>query len=269
MELYSHALTIMNAIRVDTLRAFNEGFAGQREDLAEIKSDASIVTAADRNAERMLRDYVAQHLPTHGVIGEEFYEERRDSDIQWIVDPIDGTQNFFHGIPTWGTILGIHERGKPVVAFVDHPALGVRLHAVRGEGTFWNGERVRLPQTSTAKNGKLDPNTIIGLSTRGMFSRCGDEAVFDALVRYHPSHRIYFDVYATSLAVGGRMGAMAEYGVTTWDIAATELLVTEAGGVYMPTGEVSREKEGLPPRLSAVFGTKHVVDMLMPVVQGC
>jgi histidinol-phosphatase len=257
-NLIKEAFSVMDQLWGVTLHQFLRGVA------AEEKSDTSLVTEADQGAERILREYVAKNFPDHGVIGEEFYSERNEAEYQWIVDPIDGTQNFFHGIPTYGTILGIHRNKEALVAIIDHPALGVRLHAVKGQGSFWNGQRIVLRDRGSTEQ-QLNPNEIIGLSTRGMFERCNDERVFDALVRHHASHRIYFDVYATSLAVAGKLGAMVEYNVTLWDLAATELLVTEAGGIYHKTREVPRE--GLPPRVSAVYGKPAVVNNLLRVIE--
>jgi histidinol-phosphatase len=243
--------TIMDQIWGVTLHQFRRGAE------AVEKADTTLVTETDRRAERLLRDFVAAHFPDHGVIGEEYYEELKEADVQWIIDPIDGTQNFFHGIPTYGTILGVHVKGEPVVSIIDHPALDIRLFAVKGEGAYWNGKRIHIKD---APGDGIGVNEILGLSTRSMFERNGDGAVFDSLTKLHGSHRIYFDIYATTLAVGGHMGAMVEYGVTEWDIAATELLITEAGGHYHKIKSVPRD--GLPPRVSAVYGKPSIVTYL-------
>lgn len=239
-------LKIMDQIWGYTLHGFKRSSYS-----SEIKEDTSIVTEIDKGAERLLRDYVKTQFPSHGVIGEEFFDERSDADYQWIVDPIDGTQNFFHGIPTWGTILGVHYQGTPVFAVVDHPGLDLRLWAAKGEGAYCNGQRIK------SQDNWMGNNSIVGLSTRGMFARCGHEDIFNRIVEKYVNHRIYFDVYATTLAVLGSLDLMYEYNVTAWDMAATELLVTEAGGAFKMVSEIPRE--GLPPRLSAVFGKQSCV----------
>src|SRR5439155_2295528 len=68
-------------------------------------------------------------FPDHGVIGEEYPPTRRESAFQWILDPIDGTEEFVHGVPTFGTMLALHHRGVPLVGVIDDPALDIRVHA--------------------------------------------------------------------------------------------------------------------------------------------
>jgi len=93
------------------------------------KADASLVTDVDQAVERRLRELIARWFPDHGVIGEEYPPTQPDSAFQWILDPIDGTEEFVHGVPTFGAMLALHHRGAPVVGVVDHPALDLRVDA--------------------------------------------------------------------------------------------------------------------------------------------
>lgn len=103
--------------------------------LVEAKGDASPVTEADRAAERAIRDLLAEHLPTHGVIGEEYGNEREDAEWVWVLDPIDGTRAFVTGRPLFGTLVGLLHRGVPVLGIIDQPVTGERWVGVAGQKT--------------------------------------------------------------------------------------------------------------------------------------
>jgi len=89
----------------------------------EAKDDASPVTEADLKSEEAFRELVAKKYPDHGLIGEEFPSIKPESDFQWTIDPVDGTQNFALGIPTFGTMISLRYKNKPIVGVIEHPAL--------------------------------------------------------------------------------------------------------------------------------------------------
>lgn len=103
--------------------------------LVEAKGDASPVTEADRAAERAIRDLLAARLPTHGVIGEEYGNERAEAEWVWVLDPIDGTRAFVTGRPLFGTLIGLLHRGTPVLGIIDQPVTGERWIGVAGQRT--------------------------------------------------------------------------------------------------------------------------------------
>jgi myo-inositol-1(or 4)-monophosphatase len=103
--------------------------------LVEAKGDASPVTEADRAAERAIRDLLAARLPTHGVIGEEYGDERAEAEWVWVLDPIDGTRAFVTGRPLFGTLIGLLHRGTPVLGIIDQPVTGERWIGVAGQRT--------------------------------------------------------------------------------------------------------------------------------------
>jgi fructose-1,6-bisphosphatase/inositol monophosphatase family enzyme len=108
------------------------------------KADRSLVTDVDRAVERRLRDLIDGWFPDHGVLGEEYAPSRPESPFQWVMDPLDGTEELVHGIPTYGTMLALFWRGRPLVGVIDHPPLDVRVHAGVGLGAYRNGVRIRL-----------------------------------------------------------------------------------------------------------------------------
>jgi fructose-1,6-bisphosphatase/inositol monophosphatase family enzyme len=90
------------------------------------------VTEADRAAEAIMRQMINATFPAHGIVGEEFGNERADADHVWVLDPIDGTRAFISGLPTWGTLIGLTHHGKPTHGMLHQPFTGERFF---GDGT--------------------------------------------------------------------------------------------------------------------------------------
>jgi fructose-1,6-bisphosphatase/inositol monophosphatase family enzyme len=226
-----------------------------------IKPDASLVTEVDRAVERRLRELIDRWFPDHGVLGEEYPPTRPESAFQWILDPIDGTEEFVHGVPTFGTMLALHHQGVALVGVIDHPALDVRVHAASGQGAYRNGTRIRL---ADAPAGTRSDAVRLVLSARLNFTRQVDEGhLFDALTQAYPNHRIYRAAYAHTAVVSGAADAMVDMHNHVWDLAPARVLVEEAGGRY----EVVRDfpDAGGGRLISAVFGRPSVVDRLVPL----
>ena len=223
-----------------------------------LKADASLVTEADLEAEQVLRAQVRRRFPEHGILGEEFPAYRPEADFQWILDPIDGTLSFTHGLPFFGTIIGLHFRGRPIVGVIDHPALGVRYGAGLGLGAWRDGQRLRLRDARAADLSR----EIVSASDRPRFALCRSAASFDALVRTHANVRGYTDCLAHTLAAEGKIGAAVDFGVRLWDIAATQLLIEEAGGRYACV--YHGQHRGLP-LYGIICGKPRVVRWLLRV----
>lgn len=222
----------------------------------ELKADASLVTDIDKAVESLLRETIGARFPAHGILGEEFGHTRPQAAFQWILDPIDGTDNLAHDIPTYGTIIALHYQGTPLIGVIDHPALDYTYAAARGLGAFRNGQRLAMAPP--------DPSAplvreIVVTTAPENFARSQDLPLFEAIYRAFPNTRIYRDCFAQTLAAQGSVGAMVEFNVKLWDIAAVPVLVEEAGGKYVCV----REREGV---YSAVFGKPAVVDALLPLL---
>ncbi len=224
----------------------------------ETKSDRSLVTDIDHAVERRLRDLIGRWFPGHGVVGEEYPATHPESALQWILDPIDGTEELVHGIPTFGTMLALHHRGVPLVGVIDHPALDLRVHAGLGRGAYRNDHRIRL---TDAPSGVPAEAVRLVLSARVNFTRHVDAGhLFEALTRTYPNHRIYRAAYAHTAVVTGAADAMVDMHNQIWDLAPSRVLVEEAGGRYTVVRDFAASDGSRV--LSAVFGKPGVVDRL-------
>ena len=109
----------------------------------EIKADGSPVTIADKKAEECILKMLRKERPDDGWLGEEFGSESGKSGYRWVIDPIDGTVPFIHGVPLFGTLLAVERDGEPVVGLINMPALEEMVIGINGSGAFHNGKRCR------------------------------------------------------------------------------------------------------------------------------
>ncbi len=251
-DYLAFAVDVVRETRALILEHASRGFA------IETKADDSPVTNADREAEILIRRRVHERFPKHGVVGEEFSNTNEGSEFSWITDPIDGTMNFLNGIPTYGTILGLHYRGRPLVGVIDHPALNLCYSAGRGLGAFCNGSALALDDDGS---GLLPQRCVVALSGRPNFRRVNETALFDRFLTIHPNIRLYADCFSHTRAVHGQVGACVSFAQREWDIAATEILICEAGGRFEEL-LVSNPEPGIIYH-SAVFGKPSVVCQLL------
>jgi fructose-1,6-bisphosphatase/inositol monophosphatase family enzyme len=193
-----------------------------------LKADASYVTDADLAVERTLRGLIADRFSGHGIVGEEFPPVNAGAPFQWILDPIDGTLSFTHGIPFFGTIIAVHHEGVPIVGVIDHPGLGRCYSAALGLGAWCDGRRLRIRDVPISARSR----EVISASDRPRFVHCRRGQAFDRLMRIHPQVRGYADCIGHTLAAEGKIGATVDYGLRLWDIAATQILIEEAGGRF-------------------------------------
>lgn len=192
----------------------------------ETKSDNSPVTIADRKAEEALRGLMEKHTPGYGIIGEEFGAQAGRADREWVIDPIDGTKAFIHGVPLFGTLLALLERGRPVVGVISLPALGHTLHASLGGGCRLDGSLCRV---STL--GRMEDSLLLDGSISTM-ERLGHGKAWAALRARAKLHRGWGDCYGHFLVATGKAEAMVDPIVSIWDVAPMAVILPEAGGRF-------------------------------------
>lgn len=118
----------------------------------EKKEDESPVTIADREAEKTMRSVIEARFPNDGILGEEYGEDRPSAPRRWILDPIDGTKSFIHGVPLYGILLAVEEAGEVRVGVAHFPALQETIWAAKGLGCHLNGRRVRVSDVDRVEN---------------------------------------------------------------------------------------------------------------------
>ncbi len=190
------------------------------------KGDNTPVTLADRAAEEALRTRILKTTPGYGIIGEEFGTEAGTVDREWVIDPIDGTKAFIHGVPLFGTLIALLEKGEPVLGIIDLPALGQRVYATRGGGCFLNGKPCHVSAISN-----LDEALILDGSATTM-ERMGHGSAWAELRRKARLHRGWGDCYGHFLVATGAAEVMADPVVEIWDIAPMAVILPEAGGRF-------------------------------------
>ncbi|MFN8855925.1 MAG: inositol monophosphatase family protein [Planctomycetaceae bacterium] len=147
----------------------------------ESKRDASPVTAADRGAEELIRARLAREFPDDAILGEEFGEKPGTSGYRWILDPVDGTKSFIHGVPLFGTLIGI-ERGTECVAGVCHfPAMNETVWGGRGLGAWWRTGNGMVHPARVSSVNRLTDATVCFTTVQG-YARVGRFDVFESLV---------------------------------------------------------------------------------------
>ncbi len=255
-KLLEAALRYADRCRDVVSKARSEGFE------IDAKPDCSIVTSADLAAERAFRQGVEKDFPEMGVIGEEFGASNPQAQFQWVIDPVDGTADFARGLPTWGSIIGLFLEGSPVAGVIDHPDLGIRVHAAYRLGAHCNDARIKLEENAMAR-GALSGR--VGLPSRSSFTRCGkDGHVFDLLARAHPDFRVLRTCLTHAYAATGQLDAALEWDANVWDLAATRIIVEEAGGRYLCVRE--REVKGTGVLYCAVFGRTPLVERIATMI---
>lgn len=245
------AKTFVSEASEHTRARFQSGFS------TEIKSDASLVTEVDLEVEALLRDRITKTFPDHGIIGEEGLPHNAGASYSWVLDPIDGTQSFFHRVPTFGCIVALLRDGEPIVGIIDHPALNEQYYAAKGLGSFCNGTQIRIQDSSASS---IDNNEIITLCSKKQWELTDQGSLFDSLWEKHSFYRIYYDCFALTRAIAGQTGAAIEMNVNLWDIAPCKVMIEEAGGRYVDLGvrRCANGKEGH----SALFGKPSVTKIL-------
>jgi inositol-phosphate phosphatase / L-galactose 1-phosphate phosphatase / histidinol-phosphatase len=188
------------------------------------KPDLSPVTAADRAAERAMRDRIAARFPDHGIIGEEFGPEREEAEFVWVLDPIDGTKSFISGVPLFGTLIALAHHGRPILGIIDQPISRERWIGASGRPTTLNGTPIRCRPCAS-----LAAATVFSTSP-DMF-KGGDAASFARLAAAAKLVRFGADCYAYGIVAHGFIDLVVEASLKPYDFSAMGPIVEGAGGI--------------------------------------
>lgn len=194
----------------------------------EIKADQSPVTIADKGAEELIVRFIQKHFPDHSILGEEFGEIKGNGHYRWIIDPIDGTKSFVHGVPFYGTMVGIEDVRiqDTVVGVVHFPALGEMHWAARGLGAYWNGRRSRVSEINRISDAVLLLTDIRHAQSHAKV------AAYQKLLNECQFTRTWGDCYGHMMVATGRAEIMLDPKMNLWDVAALKPIIEEAGGKF-------------------------------------
>jgi len=226
--LRSALLNVMMQAARKAGRTLKRDFGEVEHLQVSMKGPANFVTAADRRAEDILFEELTRARPGYGFLGEEGgAREGADKTHTWIVDPLDGTSNFLHGIPQFAVSIALEREGTIVAGVIYNPANDELFTAERGKGAFLNDQRLRV----AARRRLVDAVVACGLPHHGK----GDLALFRnefAAVQDKVAGLRRFGAATLDLAwvAAGRLDGYWERGISPWDMAAGLLLVREAGG---------------------------------------
>ena len=194
--------------------------------VVEFKGDGSPVTVADRAAETVAREWIRKYFPGDGILGEEFGLENESAPRRWVLDPIDGTKSFIHGVALWGTLVAVVEGEHVLAGAVYAPPTHELVAAAPGEGAWFNGARTHVSQTDS-----LDTATLLTTDDR-FAGRPRRRARWNALADQVRVVRTWGDCYGYLMLATGRADIMVDDLMNPWDAAAVQVVIEEAGGKF-------------------------------------
>jgi myo-inositol-1(or 4)-monophosphatase len=234
---------------------------GQHQEI-KFKGEVDLVTKADENAEQAIKQVLRGTFPNYGMLAEEGGELKGEGNVRWIVDPLDGTTNFAHGLPLFCTSIALERDGEIVLGVVYDPMANETYTAERGGGATLNGEPIGVSDTDEPRRALLatgfpyDRDQVpAAVKLFGQFA-----------VRTQGMRRLGSAALDLCYVAAGRFDGYYERGVKAWDIAAGMMILREAGGkatnysgheLDLEIGEVVASNGLLHPDLLRVTGGHH------------
>ncbi len=193
---------------------------------AETKPDASPVTIADRENERLIVDAIAREFPDDGVLAEEGSRKPGSSGRRWIIDPIDGTRDFVRGNRFWCVLIALEEADESLVGVAHFPMLDETYWAVRGGGSFLNGERLHASSIASFDTCTFAVNNFKLAAAKPPLPRIME------LLQQCWSVRGFGGALDACMVASGKVDVWFEPKVEPWDLAPLKVIIEEAGGVF-------------------------------------
>ena len=236
---FAHALAdLADAISLDRYQA--------QDLVVSTKPDSTPVTDADRAVETAIREAISMHRSEDGLVGEEFGSDKGSSSRYWVIDPIDGTKNFMRGVPIWATLIALVQidssgNEEVIVGVVSAPALSRRWSAARGLGAYVrfnsqdvlsddlesnevNEKRIKVSKVSSLSDASISYSDFVGWGSR--------LEPFQKMLNSVWRTRAIGDFWSHMLVAEGSIDVALEPSLALWDMAALEIIVREAGGVF-------------------------------------
>jgi histidinol-phosphatase len=236
---FAHALAdLADAISLDRYQA--------QDLVVTTKPDSTPVTDADRAVETAIREAISTHRSEDGLVGEEFGSDKGASTRYWVIDPIDGTKNFMRGVPIWATLIALVEidssgSEEVIVGVVSAPALSRRWSAARGLGAYvrfnanhemnedldsseLNEKRIKVSKVSSISDASISYSDFVGWGSK--------LESFQKMLNSAWRTRAIGDFWSHMLVAEGSIDVAVEPSLALWDMAALEIIVREAGGIF-------------------------------------
>jgi myo-inositol-1(or 4)-monophosphatase len=246
---YLDSATQAAKIGADILKRYFDDGVAMRNKSAEGGKSYDLVSDADEESEKAIANFLRDQYPSHELLGEESLQGGdATADHLWVIDPLDGTNNFAHRIEHFAVSVGYYEKGVAVAGAVLNPATGDLFTASRGGGAFRNGNQVRVSDTATPDQAMIGCGFYYD---RGEMMRCTLAAIEECFAQDIHGIRRFGTASLDLCMVGcGKLDAFFEYQLSPWDFAAGSLFLTEAGGQI-----TDARGEPLPIATSSVLAT--------------
>ncbi len=228
----------------------------------DFKADDTPITIADRKAEELIRERIANQYPGHAIVGEEYGESQTEgASHRWFIDPIDGTKSFVRGVPMYAVLIGLEIEGQIRVGVANYPAMGEMLTAASGRGCWWNGRPARVSDVA------LLQESLLLHADAASFERYGRGDTWRRLKAASGFRAGWSDAYGYLLVATGRAELMLDPIMNVWDNAPFPVILGEAGGYFgdwagdatIYAGEaIATTQELLPQVMSLIKGARFV-----------
>ena len=191
-----------------------------------LKEDRSPFTEVDVNSEKTIIDKISQKFPDDGFLGEESGETVGTSGRRWIIDPLDGTRPYIHGIPTYSILIALEDKGTLAAGIIHFPMLNETYYATLGGGAFCNGEKI-----SVSKTEKLSDSMASALGVVEAAKEEKGKLLLELLQKCEYSYG-FMDAYSYTSVAAGKLDFCVSLLDKPWDRAPAAIIVKEAGGVF-------------------------------------
>jgi myo-inositol-1(or 4)-monophosphatase len=230
------------------------------------KGNRDLVTEVEVAVEHLVRDHLAAHTPDIGFLGEET-GAAGDPNVYWVLDPVDGTANFVHGVPLCAVVLGLVHDDQPVLGVIDTPFLGHRYWATKGHGAFRDGVPIAVSRSTTLEN------SMIALSDYGSgdggTARTRASAKLDRVFSHRAQRvrRIGSSAVELAWVADGKLDASLTLGNRSWDTAAGAIIAREAGALVVDA-DGSQHSTSSRCAIAITPGLRDVLLPLLRIVRG-
>ncbi|MEM8663929.1 MAG: inositol monophosphatase family protein [Pseudomonadota bacterium] len=229
MQSSESDLDLMNALADDASNAILPHFRALPEVENKLTQGFDPVTVADRAAERVIRERLAEKRPDDAILGEEYPPKEGTSGRTWVLDPIDGTRGFMAGLPTWGVLIALAEGAEPTTGMMAQPFVGERFYASK-EGAFMAGH-AGIQSIATRPCKRLEDAVVACTAPYHFDGHFRDR--FEALASKVRLVRFGVDCYGYALLAAGHIDIVVETRLQPYDIAPFVPIVERAGGALV------------------------------------